>query len=182
MSQLSRMKFLFVIACVMLISMFGGKAFAQADADTVRFRTTEKDWLRGDLVTAWFDTTVTKDTSSTPPIKRIVAIHRADSAKAYYHMAANDTSFHTPSITYVLGHQIQLDFDNRKIAMVTVKDSVFGMVIEPTHDSTKVGGTKTKTKATTKAGSKGGTKTMTIPPTTPPKKPPATMTMQGPGH
>ena len=33
-----------------------GEAYAEADPDTIRFRTTEKDWLRGDTIVARFDT------------------------------------------------------------------------------------------------------------------------------
>jgi hypothetical protein len=116
-----------------------GRAFAQADADTVRFRTTEKDWLKGDTVTAWFDTTATKDSSTTPPIRQVLAIHHADSAQAYYHLAPNDTAAHAPAISYVRGRQIRLDFEtqSRKVALVSVRDSVFGLYLEPKRDSTK---------------------------------------------
>ena len=111
------------------------KAYAQAEADTLRFRTTEKDWLRGDTVIAWFDTTTTKDTSTTPPIKQILATHHADSAQAYYHLAPNDTSVRTPAISYVRGKQIRLDFENRKVALVSVRDSVAGLYLEPKRDT-----------------------------------------------
>lgn len=106
-------------------------ARADADADTVRFRTQERDWLRGDTVIAWFDSTATTDTSKTPPLERVIAIHRADSAQALYHMAAADTSIHTPAIGYVRGREIRLDFDNRKISLLTVRDSVYGVYLEP---------------------------------------------------
>ena len=111
-------------------------AFAQSDPDTVRFRTTEKDWLRGEMITAWFDTTATKDTSSTPPIRQVLATHHADSAQAYYHLAAADTAMRSPAISYVRGRQIRLDFENRKVALVSVRDSVSGVYLEP-QDSAK---------------------------------------------
>lgn len=112
-------------------------ARADADADTVRFRTTERDWLRGDSVVAWFDSTATKDTSKTPPLERIVATHRGDSAQAYYHMAAADTSIHTPAISYVRGREIRLEFSNRKIGLVSVRDSVYGVYLEPKREGAK---------------------------------------------
>jgi hypothetical protein len=131
------------------------RAYAQADADTVRFRTTEKDWLKGDTVTAWFDTTATKDTSTTPPIKQILAVHHADSAQAYYHLAPNDTGVRTPAISYVRGHQIRLDFENRKVALVSVKDSVYGLYLEPSRDSVaKTTGGKTPAKTPAKPATK----------------------------
>jgi hypothetical protein len=137
------------------------RAYAQADADTVRFRTTEKDWLKGDTVTAWFDTTATKDTSTTPPIKQILAVHHADSAQAYYHLAPNDTGVRTPAISYVRGRQIRLDFENRKVALVSVKDSVYGLYLEPKPDSVP-----TAKAATGKTAAK-------TPPKSSAKKPPA---------
>jgi hypothetical protein len=140
------------------------RAFAQADADSVRFRTPEKDWLRGDTITAWFDTTATKDTSSTPPIKQIVAYQKADSAQAYYHLAPSDTGLRVPAITYVRGRQIQLDFDTRKVAKVFVQDSVAGLYLEPKRDTT------------TAKGTGKGAATKKKPPATPAatKKPPTT--------
>ena len=151
-------------------------AFAQADADTVRFRTTEKDWLRGDVITAWFDTTATKDTSSTPPIRQILATHHADSAQAYYHHAPSDSAIRSPAISYVRGHQIRLDFENRKVALVAVRDSVAGIYLEP-QDSTKLA--KAATAAPVPGKSPLGKATTGRPPvaTPPTRRPPVGMSM-----
>lgn len=111
-------------------------ARADADADTVRFRTTERDWLRGDTVIAWFDSTATTDTSKTPPLERIVATHHADSAQAYYHMPAANASIREPAISYVRGREIRIEFSNRQVGMVSVRDSVVGMYLEPQRDTT----------------------------------------------
>lgn len=145
-------------------------AFAQADADTVHFRTTEKDWLKGDLITAWFDTTATKDTSSTPPIRQILATHHADSAQAYYHLAASDTAARSPAISYVRGSQIRLDFELRRIALVSVRDSVVGLYLEP-QDSAKAAKAASGKSSPTKPllGGKPGSKP---PVPTPIRKPP----------
>ena len=143
-------------------------ARAEADADTIRFRTTERDWLRGETVTAWFDSTAAKDTtvkdtSKTPPIRRILATHRGDSAQAYYHMAAADTSCKTPAISYVRGREIRIDIDNRKVGLVSVRDSVVGMYLEP-----KCQAPKDTTAGTTKAP--------------PPGRPPADQPVPGTGY
>jgi lipopolysaccharide export system protein LptA len=106
-------------------------ARAEADADTVRFRTTERDWLRGDILTAWFDSTDAKDTAKSPPIDRILTTHKADSAQAYYHMPASNTSCKEAAISYVRGREILIDFDDRKVGLVSVRDSVVGMYLEP---------------------------------------------------
>ena len=149
------------------------RAYAQAEADSVRFKTPEKDWLKGDTVTAWFDTTALKDTSSTPPIKRILATHHANSAQAYYHMAPNDTAEHRPAISYVRGHQIRLDFDSRKVVLVSVQDSVSGYYLEPTADSTKTADKGGKGKASKSTSAKAPVKTPAKPPTQSPiRKPP----------
>jgi lipopolysaccharide export system protein LptA len=146
-------------------------ARAEADADTVRFRTKERDWLRGETVVAWFDSTAkpgAKDTSSTPPLQRILASHSADSAQAYYHMAAADTSIREPAISYVRGREIRIDFANRQVAMVSVTDSVTGVYLEPKRDTTK-----TAPKGRAPARSTGAKAPVKPPATVAPKKPPA---------
>lgn len=126
-------------------------ARAESDTDTLRFRTTERDWLRGDAVTAWFDSTATRDTSKTPPIERIVAIHKGDSAQAYYHMPAANSSIRTPAISYVRGREIRIEFSNRKVGTVTVRDSVVGMYLEPKPDSASRAAASAKTPGTATA-------------------------------
>jgi hypothetical protein len=155
------------------------RAFAQADPDSSRFRTLEKDWLRGDTVTAWFDSTGVKDTSTTPPITQIFATHKADSAQAYYHLAASDTSRHTPAISYVVGGSIRLDFENRKVALVSVRDSVAGIYAEPKSDSASKAPPKSIKGAANAAKSAAKTaqppvKKPPVTTATPPKKPPVT--------
>jgi lipopolysaccharide export system protein LptA len=107
------------------------RARAESDADSTRFKTSERDWLRGDNVTAWFDSTATKDTSKTPPIDRILATHVADSAQAYYHMPATTAGCRDAAISYVRGREILIDFQDRKVGVVSVKDSVVGVYAEP---------------------------------------------------
>jgi hypothetical protein len=68
-----------------------------------------------------------------------------------------------PASTYVRGRQIQLDFQERKVAKVFVQDSVAGLYLEPKRDSVKA-----------KPAGKGaaGSKTKAPPTTAPAKKPP----------
>jgi hypothetical protein len=119
-------------------------ARAEGDADTVRFHTPERDWLRGDVVTAWFDTTITKDTGKTPPVDKILTTHKADSAQAYYHMPASEPSCKDAAISYVRGREILIDFNNRKVGVVSVRDSVVGMYLEPKCASAKADSAKAK--------------------------------------
>jgi hypothetical protein len=117
------------------------RARAESDADSTRFRTTERDWLRGDVVTAWFDSVATNDTSKTPPLDRILAVHSADSAQAYYHLPATIAGCKEAAISYVRGREILVDFEKSRVGVVSVKDSVVGMYLEPkcqaTRDSVK---------------------------------------------
>jgi lipopolysaccharide export system protein LptA len=119
-------------------------ARAEGDADTVRFQTKERDWLRGDALTAWFDSTATTDTGKTPPIDKILTTHKADSAQAYYHLVASDASCKEPAISYVRGREILIDFDNRKVGVVSVRDSVVGMYLEPKCQAAKADSSGTK--------------------------------------
>jgi lipopolysaccharide export system protein LptA len=116
-------------------------ARAEADADTIRFRTTERDWLRGDTLTAWFDSLAANDTTKNPPLDRIRTTHRGDSAQAYYHMPAQAPACRDAAISYVRGREILIDFDKRKVGVVAVTDSVMGMYLEPkcqaANDSSK---------------------------------------------
>ena len=130
------------------------------------------------MITAWFDTTATKDTSSTPPIRQILATHHADSAQAYYHLAPADTAVRSPAISYVRGREIRLDFENRKVALVSVRDSVAGLYLEPKRDTAKVA-----KPSTAKSGAQSSAKApFGKPPAAKPSatKPPAATTVRKP--
>jgi hypothetical protein len=146
-----------------------GHARAEADADTVRIRTTERDWMRGDVLTAWFDSTATTDSSKTPPIDKILTTAKADSAQAYYHMPPSDPACDKEAaISYVRGREILVDFDNRKVGVVSVRDSVVGQYLEP--KCTKTPADSSKAKADSSRGK---------PPVKPPVKPPARTPTRG---
>jgi hypothetical protein len=125
------------------------RAFAEARADTVRFRPDSgdaMDWLRGDTIVAHFDTTGTRDTSkatakhakdttsNAPVIKQLTALGNASS---YYHLAPNDSATKRPAINYVVARVIRVDFDDQRVATVTAVDSVSGVYVEPRPDSTQ---------------------------------------------
>src|SRR5262249_19182769 len=100
------------------------RAYAQGKPDTTRFRVENPDttdWLRGDTITAHFDTLAAKDTSKTPPIRQLLALGHASS---WYHMAANDSAQRCPAINAVSARRITIDFDKQKVATVTAIDSV----------------------------------------------------------
>jgi len=111
------------------------RAFAEGKPDTVRFRVEAPDttdWIMGDTIVAHFDTLPPKDTTKSPDIRTIVA---SGQAKSQYHFAPSDTSIHRPAISYVAAREITIDFDSSRVALVTAKDSVAGLYLEPTADS-----------------------------------------------
>lgn len=114
-----------------------GKAYAEADPDTVAFRTREKDWLRGDTIVATFDTARTAPAdSSRAQIRELLAVV---GARSYQHMAPRDTSIRCPAINYVRGDSILVSFDSGAVRRVRVlKDSSAsgGILAEPDSSCT----------------------------------------------
>lgn len=112
-----------------------GKAYAEADPDTVAFRTTQKDWLRGDTIIAHFDSARTgAGDSAQAQIRELLAVV---DARSYQHTAPRDTSLRCPVINYVRGDSILVAFDSGTVRRVRViRDSLAsgGILAEP--DST----------------------------------------------
>jgi hypothetical protein len=106
------------------------RAYAEAEPDTARVKTSEKDWLRGDTIVARFDTTAKapRDTSRQPEIEQLVA--KGD-AKSLYHLAPADSSRRAPAINYVTGDVITIAFDSQRVARVTVAGQRAGLYLEP---------------------------------------------------
>jgi hypothetical protein len=119
------------------------RAYTESVPDSVRFHTPERDWLRGDTITAVFDSLGPADTTRNPPMRLITAASVKTEAKAYYHMAASDSTIKIPAISYVTGRNIALAFANRRVSTVTVRDSVTGVYLEPAPDTSKKGQAKT---------------------------------------
>lgn len=104
-----------------------GSAFANSAPDS-GFVTTERDWLSGDTIVARFDSVVTGDSTSRPQVREIVA---SGSARSYYQMKNSKGTPTQPSVNYVRGRIIEIDFDNKRVATVTVTDRATGILIEP---------------------------------------------------
>jgi lipopolysaccharide export system protein LptA len=103
-------------------------AYANSVADTVHFITTERDWMRGDLIVAQFDSIPATDTVSKPTPRRIISTGNATS---YYHVAGNGKVRGEPNINYVKGKAITVLFENREVRTVDVQDQAYGVYIEP---------------------------------------------------
>jgi hypothetical protein len=103
-------------------------AVAEGKPDTTRFRADTVDWLRGDTIIARFDTLATRDTTRAAQLRELRAI---GSARSYYHMAPADSALRVPAINYVVGREITINFDQQKVAKVTVRERAHGVYLEP---------------------------------------------------
>ena len=104
-----------------------GKAFAESDPDTVRIKSIERDWIRGDTLIALFDSVAATDTTQ-PPIRELFA---SVEASAYYQVAGDSASGNKPGINYVKGRVIRLTFNEQEVETVTVTDEVSGIYLAP---------------------------------------------------
>ncbi|HWL40744.1 MAG TPA: LptA/OstA family protein [Gemmatimonadaceae bacterium] len=104
-----------------------GEALATSAPDS-GFVTTERDWLSGDTIVAHFDSVAAGDTAGRPQIREIVA---QGSARSYYQMKNSSGPETQPTVNYVRGRIIEIDFENRRVATVTVTDQATGVLIEP---------------------------------------------------
>ena len=105
-------------------------ASAEGKPDTTRFRADTVDWMRGDTIVARFDTTPPKTASkdTTAQLRQLVAL---GNAKSFYHLAPSDTTLRKPAINYVIGREIVVDFQEQKVAKVTVIEKSAGVYLEP---------------------------------------------------
>ena len=110
-----------------------GDAFARSDPDTARVRTTEQDWLSGDAIVAYFDTSAvpaaTADTAGgRARIERLVA---TGSARALYHVAPQNPDAVCPGVNYSRGREIVVRFAEQQARTVTVSEGAVGVYLDP---------------------------------------------------
>ncbi len=105
------------------------KAYAQSLPDTAKLHTKEKDWMRGDTITAHFDSVQAPgDTSSQPQMRQLIA---QGSAQSFYQLAARDSGVVGPAINYVKGRDISIAFANRVVQTVDIVEKAEGVYLEP---------------------------------------------------
>jgi hypothetical protein len=107
-------------------------AYAESNPDS-GVVSTQRDWMSGDTIVAHFDSLAGPDTSSKARIREIVA---EGNARSYYQMKNSRGPATQPSVNYVRGRIIDLRFEDRKVATVTVTDQATGVLIEPAAAST----------------------------------------------
>ncbi len=105
-----------------------GNAYAARKPDSVKFHTKDMDWLQGDTILATFDSVPPKDTAQSPRLRRLVAI---DSARAYYHLAPQDTTLCVPAVSYSTGQRITVAFGAKGVERVDVIGKTLGVLAEP---------------------------------------------------
>ena len=120
------------------------RAFAQSQPDTVRIRTSERDWLRGDTIVARFDSAAASDSARRPRVREVVA---RGSASSYYHIAAQNGDPTRPGINYVRGSAITVALRDQQVQTVTVTDSAAGIYLEPRADSVAAPGSTAPARA-----------------------------------
>ena len=106
------------------------KAFAETLPDTTKIRSGERDWLRGDTIVAYFDSTATRDTAARPRLRELVA---RGSASSRYQVASDQGGPRRPSINYVRGREITVSMNptSQGVRTVDVLDQVAGLFLEP---------------------------------------------------
>jgi len=145
-------------------------AYANSLPDTVHVISTDRDWIRGDVIVAEFDSVAISDTASKPTPKRIVS---TGNAVSYYQLAADTRTRTIPNINYVKGKAITILFENREVRTVDVFEEATGVYIEPARE-----GTTTPTPAPARAIP--GVRPTVNPP--PPPPPPRTAPPTGRGR
>ena len=108
-------------------------AYAESNPDS-GIVSTQRDWMRGDTIVAHFDSLAQSDTTSNPKIREIVSTGNASS---YYQMKSSKGPPNQPSVNYVRGRIIDILFEDRKVATVTVIDQATGVLVEPATATTE---------------------------------------------
>jgi hypothetical protein len=122
------------------------RALAQSAPDTTRIRSADRDQLRGDTIVAHFDSVPAApgpDSARTPPVRRILALGNATSL---YQIPSQQGVRGAPSLNYVRGRRITVDFDSNQVQQVTVTDQAVGVYLEPA-DSTRPADSTARTAA-----------------------------------
>src|SRR2546423_10280636 len=102
-------------------------AYAESNPDSGVI-SKQRDWMSGDTIVASFDSIPPGDTTSKPKIREIVA---EGNARSFYQMKSSKGPPDQPSVNYVRGRIIDILFEDRKVATVTVTDQATGVMIEP---------------------------------------------------
>ena len=110
-----------------------GKAIAWSKSDTSKLRSDERDFLAGDTVISWFDSTAVKgDTSGNAHIREI---HAGGNASSFQQIASKEGPKARPSISYSRGKFMQVVFDSGQVRYIAIDSQASGVYQEPVPDS-----------------------------------------------
>jgi hypothetical protein len=112
------------------------RAFAETLPDSMKLKSKQRDWLRGDTIVASFDSALAADTSSKPRIRELLATGNASS---FYQIPSNKGVTAPPSLNYVRGRTITVSFANQEVKSVVVEEQAAGIFAEPSSDTTAAG-------------------------------------------
>ena len=145
-----------------------GSAVATGTPDTLQIKSDDRDLLRGDTITAWFDSTqVAGDTTQRTEMKEV---HAVGSASSLFQIASKQGPTFPASLNYVRGKIIHVLFDSGQVRLVTVDSAATGLYQEPAVDSLS---DSTKAKPGAAARRK-------VPPTPSSPRPPAELPLSSP--
>ncbi len=143
-------------------------AVATTIPDTAQIRTGEKDWVKGDTIFAFFDSTAAAnrapgDSAKAKPQPR--EMQAIGHASARYQVQAQGSTPERPAINYSRGDRITVTLDSSGVSRVDIDENAVGLYLEPARDSAFV---PTLDRVPPASPSR--------PPTTPPAIPPASTT------
>ncbi|MES3033093.1 MAG: hypothetical protein V4813_03740 [Gemmatimonadota bacterium] len=116
-----------------------GEAVATTIPDTASIRSGEKDWLKGDTIYAFFDSTAraprppTSDTTTARPQLR--EMQSIGHASARYQVSAQGGTPARPGINYSRGERITVSLDSTGVSRVQIDQNAVGVYLEPVLDS-----------------------------------------------
>jgi hypothetical protein len=111
-----------------------GRAVATGRPDTMKIKSDDRDILRGDTVSAWFDSSAVAP-GDTSRQSKILEIHAIGSASSLFQIASKEGPKAKASLNYVRGKRIFVVFDSGQVRDVTVDSAASGMFLEPAPDS-----------------------------------------------
>ena len=125
------------------------RAYAESAPDSTKLPPgTARDWLRGDTVFAYFDTTARTagDTSSGPRLRSLLA---RGNARAFYHLPPDDPRARQAALNYVVGRMITVSLQSQGVQTVSVAGKASGAYLQPSAGRRPAADTTTTPRAPT---------------------------------
>ncbi len=108
-------------------------ALVESFPDSTKIVSKEKDWLRGDTIVAQFDSLSAGDSANRPAVRRITA---TGAARSFFQVSPGGAPRSSaPNVNYVTGRQITVDFHERQVGTVFVREKASGFYLEALPDT-----------------------------------------------